>query len=139
MNGFQIVAHHVLILPLMVDQFDIMVIRIEVMFFFQNEFFVLRKYQYFSRIYNPVKIRKYSLKYFIFVLLHYNMKYFIFVLIHYNMKLTVVLQWNIDGWAWHLQRKIKKKLDRSQLGPSKVFGKQMSALKDRVFLLPYYY
>ena len=108
-------------------------------FFFQNELFVLRKYPYFSRICNPVKIRKYSLKYFTFVLLRYDMKYFIFLLLHYNMKLVVVLQWNIDGWAWHLQRKIKKKLDRSQPGPSKVFGKQMSALKDRVFLLPYYY
>ena len=28
MNGFQIVAHHVLILPFMEDQFDIMVIKI---------------------------------------------------------------------------------------------------------------
>ena len=91
-------------------------------------------HQYFSRICNPVKIRKHSLKYFTFVLLRYDMKYFMFVLLHYNMKLVVVLQWNIDGWAWHLQRKIKKKLDRSQSGPSKFFGEQRSALKDRVFL-----
>ena len=37
-------------------------------------------------------------------------------------------------------RKMKKKIDRSQLGPSKFFDEQKSAFKDRVFhLLPYYY
>ena len=69
-------------------------------------------------------------------MLRYDMKYFIFLLLHYNMKLVVVLQWNIDGWAWHLQRKIKKKLDRSQSGPSKFFGEQKSALKDRASFFP---
>ena len=93
MNGFQIVAHHVLILPFMGGQFDVMVIKISNVFFFQNEFFVLRKYQYFSRISNPAKIKKYSLKYLISVLLHYN------------MQLAVVLQWNIDAWAWQFIKK----------------------------------